>query len=178
MSEQNSVVLGSSPTQANFLYIANSNNPLVFNNPYIYIYIYIHICIFKFQIYILKYINQPETGIDWYVIRNYYSKQWWIQFHFLKMLWSTMQCTITLSLFILRLRVVVCQDTSKMHARRGWKKPGLFSLFLWHYLPFVRKSKASLLGILQNGVTLKHFVTWHGSYTTRTNLLPMQMPWW
>ena len=46
---------------------------------YIYIYIYIiyytYVCIFKFQIYISKYINQPETGIDWYVIRNYYSKQ-------------------------------------------------------------------------------------------------------
>ena len=27
------------------------------------------------NIYISKYINQPETGIDWYVIRNYYSKQ-------------------------------------------------------------------------------------------------------
>ena len=44
---------------------------------YIYIYYvyYTYICIFKFQIYILEYINQLETGIDWYVIRNYYSKQ-------------------------------------------------------------------------------------------------------
>ena len=60
--------------------------------------------LFKFQIYIFKYINQPETGIDCYVIRNYYSKPWWIQFHFLKMLWCTMQCTITLSYVKYRLQ--------------------------------------------------------------------------
>ena len=65
---------------------------------YTYVCIYIHMYIQISSIYIFKYINQPETGIDSYMIKNYYSKQWWIQFHFLKMLWSTMQCTITLSL--------------------------------------------------------------------------------
>ena len=65
---------------------------------YTYVCIYIHMYIQISSIYIFKYINQPETGIDCYMIKNYYSKQWWIQLHFLKMLWGTMQCPITLSL--------------------------------------------------------------------------------
>ena len=67
---------------------------------YTYVCIYIHMYIQISSICIFKYINQPETGIDCYMIKNYYSKQWWIQLHFLKMLWGTMQCPITLSLFL------------------------------------------------------------------------------
>ena len=101
--------------------------------------------LFKFQIYIFKYINQPETGIDCYVIRNYYSKPWWIQFHFLKMLWSTMQCTITLSL----VSNIGCKTIFWINEMESEKIATLYLLFL-HQLtispePLVKKCLPSFL---------------------------------
>ena len=70
-----------------------------------------------------------------------------------------MQYTITLSLYLFsKLRVVLCQDASKM--QEGVEKTLDFLVCFCDILPFVRKNKASLLGILQSGVTLIHFVTW------------------